>query len=54
MTAQNILTFTNFPGWDPEVVRDHTTDQQRNGNQGVTYLTPPQARSFIFGVNVEL
>ncbi|MFM7774180.1 MAG: hypothetical protein ACKO9V_04925, partial [Candidatus Kapaibacterium sp.] len=54
MTAQNILTFTSYPGWDPEVVRDHTTDQQRNGNQGVTYLTPPQARSFIFGVNLEL
>jgi hypothetical protein len=53
LTGINLLTFTSFPGWDPEVVRDHSGDQQRNGNQGVTYLTPPQAQTFNVGINVD-
>lgn len=53
LTGINLLTFTSYPGWDPEVVRDHSTDQQRNGNQGVTYLTPPQARTYTLGINVD-
>ena len=53
LTGINLLTFTSFPGWDPEVVRDHNGDQQRNGNQGVTYLTPPQAQTYNVGINVD-
>ena len=53
ITGTNLLTFTKYPGWDPEVVRDHNGDQQRNGNQGVTYLTPPQATSYNLGINVD-
>ncbi|MGA1307941.1 MAG: hypothetical protein ACO30M_08635, partial [Candidatus Kapaibacteriota bacterium] len=53
LTGINLLTFTSFPGWDPEVVRDHNGDQQRNGNQGVTYLTPPQAQTYTLGINVD-
>jgi hypothetical protein len=46
-TAQNWLLWTNYTGWDPEVNRDVSG----NITQGVTYLSPPQAKTFIFGVN---
>jgi TonB-dependent starch-binding outer membrane protein SusC len=53
VTGFNLLTFTPFPYWDPEVVRD-TPDgaQDRNFSQGVTFLAPPQARSINFGLNI--
>ncbi len=54
VTAINpALLYNNFPGWDPELVRDHGNDQQRNGNQSVTYLAPPQAKTISFGVNLD-
>ncbi len=52
--GNNILTFTKYPGWDPEVARDRTNDQQRNvGGIGVSYLTAPQEKSWVFGINLE-
>ena len=49
----NLLTFTNFPGWDPEIARDRESPQQRNvGGVAVTYLTPPQEKTFNLGLNV--
>ncbi|MEN7549091.1 TonB-dependent receptor [Rapidithrix thailandica] len=52
LTGTNLLTFTEFPGLDPEVARDfeHATD--RNLSPNVTYLTPPQERTFTLGLNV--
>lgn len=46
--GQNLLTFTNYPGWDPEVNRDASG----NTTRGVTYLSPPQVKSYNFGVNL--
>jgi len=48
----NLLTFTAFPYWDPEVVRDVQGAQDRNFSQGVTFLAPPQAQVINFGINV--
>jgi TonB-dependent starch-binding outer membrane protein SusC len=49
--AQNwVLIWTNYTGWDPEVNRDVSG----NITQGVTYLSPPQAKTFTFGVNLNL
>lgn len=49
-TAQNLLTFTNYSGFDPEV--------NAYGNSateiGIDYGTYPQSRSFVIGLNVEL
>lgn len=49
VTGQNLLTFTNYSGFDPEV--------NAYGNSavelGIDYGTYPQARTFIFGVNVD-
>jgi TonB-dependent starch-binding outer membrane protein SusC len=48
-TAQNLLTFTNYKGFDPEV-------NQFGGSalvQGVDWGTYPHSKSYIFGLNVE-
>lgn len=57
-TAFNLLTFTRFPGWDPEVVR-YANDgnarirtQDANISSAAPYLPTPQARTISFGVNV--
>ncbi len=54
VTGNNLLTFTKYPGWDPEVARDRTTDQQRNvGGFGVSYLTAPQEKSWVIGLELD-
>lgn len=49
VTGQNLLTFTSYTGYDPEV--------NAYGNSatelGIDYGTYPQARTVIFGVNVD-
>jgi TonB-dependent starch-binding outer membrane protein SusC len=48
-TAENLLTFTNYSGFDPEV-------NQYGGSalvQGIDWGTYPQSRSYIFGLNLE-
>lgn len=48
-TTQNLLTFTNYKGFDPEV-------NQWGGSalvQGLDWGTYPQTKSYVFGVNVE-
>ena len=51
-TAINLLTFSAY-NRDPEVVRDQTGRQGANLSPNVTYLTPPQQRTFSFGINVD-
>ncbi len=46
--AQNWWILTKYKGWDPEVNRDLSG----NITQGVTYLSPPQSKSFTIGVNL--
>ncbi|KEO74813.1 SusC/RagA family TonB-linked outer membrane protein [Anditalea andensis] len=46
--AQNLLTFTNYSGFDPEVNFSGTS----NTTLGVDFYTFPQPRTFTFGVNV--
>lgn len=48
-TAQNLLTFTSYSGFDPEV-------SQYGGSalmQGIDWGTYPQSKSYVFGINVE-
>ena len=49
----NLLTFTKYPGSDPEIIRDHNGPQGRNISPNVTYLTPPQERTVSLGVDVQ-
>jgi TonB-linked SusC/RagA family outer membrane protein len=54
LMAQNLLTFTNYMGWDPEVNADYLGDTAANSNvfQGNDFYTAPQARTFSVGINV--
>lgn len=50
-TGMNLLTFTKYPGGDPEIARDFTDPQDRNMSPNVTYLTTPQQKSITFGLS---
>ncbi|NEU10339.1 TonB-dependent receptor [Flavihumibacter sp. R14] len=48
LAAQNLFTFTNYTGYDPEVNATYTG----NVNLGHDFYTPPQARTITFGINM--
>lgn len=50
--ATNILTITKYPGLDPEIARDFENATDRNMSPNITYLTPPQERTYSFQINV--
>jgi hypothetical protein len=54
VTGQNILTFTNYKGNDPEVnyTQPTATTQTSNLINGVDYYSSPQAKSVIFGIKL--
>jgi len=47
-TGENLLTFTNYSGFDPEV----NAFGSNNTALGIDYGTYPQTRNIIFGLNV--
>ena len=47
VSSQNLLTFTGYKGWDPEIGSKNTTL-----TNGVDYGQYPSARSFQFGLQV--
>ena len=49
--GQNLLTFTKYTGWDPEVSTDFLND---NVTSGCDFYSAPQARSIVFGINIGL
>ncbi len=59
--GQNLLIFTPYKGWDPEVTRYFNNNERnnRNNSQGnisfsAPYLANPQSRTFTFGINMAL
>lgn len=54
VSALNLLTFTDYEGWDPEVNSDTYTsgaDQSSNNiNQGIDFYSAPQAKTITFGL----
>jgi len=50
-TGTNLLTFTKYPGGDPEITRDFENSQDRNLSPNITYLTAPTQKTFVFGIN---
>ncbi len=51
----NLLTFTDYPGYDPETSSPNTADvgtQSNNIQQGWDFFTAPQPRTITFGVNL--
>jgi TonB-dependent starch-binding outer membrane protein SusC len=52
ITAQNLLTFTKFKGWDPEVFRNGGADgATATLSPGVTNNDLPQVRTVLVGIN---
>ncbi|HEV7348036.1 TonB-dependent receptor [Telluribacter sp.] len=49
VTGQNLLTFTNYTGWDPEVNADFLAG---NIGLGTDFYSAPQARTIIVGINL--
>ena len=49
VSGQNLATFTKYTYWDPEVNADSFDSNIAKGND---FYTPPQPRTFLFGVNV--
>ena len=48
LSAQNLYVWTKYKGWDPEVNREGSGAI----TQGVSYLSPPQAKVFTTGINI--
>jgi TonB-dependent starch-binding outer membrane protein SusC len=51
LQGQNLLTFTKYRGWDPEVSSDFVVD---NVVSGVDFYSAPQPRSITLGINIGL
>lgn len=49
VTGQNLVTWTNYAGWDPEVNAD---DIVTNIAQGYDFYTAPQPRTILGGINI--
>ena len=58
LVAENLLTFTNYSGWDPEVdtkgyeVSTRGNVQNANAGAGLDFNSYPSMRSFTIGLNV--
>ena len=51
LQGQNLLTFTNYIGWDPEVSTDFATD---NITSGLDFYSAPQPRTILVGLSISL
>lgn len=53
VTGENILTFTKYSGFDPEVsLYGRSGSTEKNIAPGIDYGTYPQSREFIIGLNI--
>lgn len=52
VSAQNILTFTNYEGYDPEVNYRSQSATDSNRNLGLDYGSYPNAKSYTVGLNI--
>ncbi len=52
VSAQNIFTITDYPGYDPEVNYNSGGSTNGNRNVGLDYGSYPNAKSYTLGVNI--
>ena len=52
VSSQNLLTITNYTGWDPEVGSKDIKLPNGTLTNGIDFGQYPAARSFQFGVQV--
>ena len=53
VSAQNILTFTKYPGADPEVNYRNDSSERSNTNIGLDYGSYPNTKTFTMGMNLK-
>jgi TonB-linked SusC/RagA family outer membrane protein len=51
VTGQNLATFTEYDGWDPEVSADYSVS---NITFGQDFYAAPQPKTIVFGINIGL
>jgi hypothetical protein len=51
VTGQNLATFTDYDGWDPEVSSDAFVG---NISFGQDFYAAPQPKTVVFGINIGL
>lgn len=51
LSGTNLLTWTKYPGGDPEIARDFQYQRDRNLSPNVSFLSVPQARTFTLNIN---
>lgn len=51
-SAQNILTFTKYPGYDPEVNYNSNGSTNSNRNLGLDYGSYPNVKNYSVGLNL--
>ena len=49
--GQNLLTFTKYKGWDPEVSTDFAVNNVRSG---IDFYSAPQPRTIVVGISINL
>lgn len=52
VAGNNLLTFTGYPGWDPEILNFSGSAQARNLEQGSAGAIVPQLRTWLGGISV--
>lgn len=52
LIGTNLLTFTKYPGIDPEIARDFENATDRNMSPNISYLTPPQEKTYSIAINL--
>jgi TonB-linked SusC/RagA family outer membrane protein len=52
ISGNNLLTFTKYKGWDPEVIRYGASAGESNVAFDAPYLPTPQAKTMIVGINI--
>ena len=52
VSAQNLLTFTNYPGLDPEMQTSDNAKGEGDLAVGIDWGTYPSARIFSVGLNI--
>ena len=52
LTGLNLLTFTNYKGYDPESSYDNNGDS--NIRKGIAFYSAPPAKTIIIGLNIDL
>lgn len=53
-SVQNLFTFTNYPGLDPEMQTSNNSTSDGDLAKGIDWGTYPMARVFIIGLNMNL